>query len=96
MNSQFLVDQTKIESAMISLPKWFLVGNKKITREFGFENFDQAFHFVNKLSRLARLYNHHPDICIYFNKVEITLCTHAIGGLSEADFVLAEEIDKLV
>ncbi len=85
----------KIEEKMMSLPDWFLIEDKKITREYTFKSFAEAVKFVNRVAIYAEKENHHPDICIYYNKVEVTLWTHKIGGLSQADFKLAAEIDKI-
>jgi len=51
--------------------------------------------FVNKVADLAESEGHHPDFHIHYNKVLIELWTHAVGGLSENDFILAAKIDKL-
>lgn len=50
--------------------------------------------FVNKVARIAQSEGHHPDIHIFYSKVIIELWTHAIGGLSENDFILAAKIDR--
>ena len=61
----------------------------KIQRKFVFKNFKEALEFVNKVGRLAESEDHHPDIFIHsYKKVDITLSTHSIGGLSENDFII--------
>lgn len=67
----------------------------KIKKLFKFKNFKEAMVFVNKIADLAESEGHHPDIEIHYNKVEIILWTHSIGGLSENDFILAAKIEKL-
>ena len=52
--------------------------------------------FVNRVAEAADLENHHPDIHIYYNKVQIVLFTHKINGLSRNDFILAAKIDAVV
>jgi len=75
---------------------WQLSGNK-IEKDLKFRNFKQAMAFINKVAELAEEEGHHPDILVYsWNKVKITTYTHAIGGLSENDFILAAKIDKLM
>lgn len=74
---------------------WFIEDNKKIRFQFKFKNFKEAIVFVNKVAELAEKEGHHPDIHIFFNKVTIELWTHAIGGLSENDFILASKIELL-
>ena len=69
---------------------------KKTYKEFEFENFKQALEFVNQVGKLAESEGHHPDIKIHsYNKVLIDLTTHAIGGLSLNDFILAAKIDEI-
>lgn len=70
--------------------------NKKLEKKLEFEDFKEAMDFVNKLAELAEQEGHHPDIEISYNKVELNITTHAIGGLSENDFILASKIDKLL
>lgn len=67
----------------------------KIFREFTFDDFSGALNFVNKVAALAEAANHHPDIHVSYNKVRLELSTHTIGGLSDKDFALAAEIDKV-
>lgn len=72
----------------------FLENDKKIQREFLFKNFAEAITFVNKVADIAESEGHHPDVFIHdYKKVTITLWTHAIGGLSVNDFVMAIKID---
>lgn len=68
---------------------------KKIEREFKFKDFKEAIAFVNKVAQLAEDEGHHPDFHIYYSRVILDLWTHAIGGLSENDFILAAKINKI-
>ena len=68
----------------------------KIRRQFTFKDFMEAIAFVNKVAPIAEAEGHHPDIYIFYNKVQLELYTHAVGGLSENDFIMAAKIDKLV
>lgn len=65
----------------------------KISKEFKFKDFIGAVNFVDRVADVAETEDHHPDIHIYYNKVVLELWTHAIGGLSENDFILAAKID---
>lgn len=77
-------------------PEWVLSTDKKtITRTYTFKNFLLALQFVNKVGALAEKQGHHPGIDFGWGRVTITLTTHAIAGLSESDFVLADAIDSL-
>jgi 4a-hydroxytetrahydrobiopterin dehydratase len=76
---------------------WTLVrdGTHKITRQFKFKNFKEAIVFVNKVADLAENEGHHPDIKIVYSKVQLDLFTHAVGGLSDNDFIMAAKINAL-
>lgn len=76
---------------------WLLLrdGTHRIRRMFTFKNFKSAMEFVNKVADLAESEGHHPDIKIVYNKVQLDLFTHAVGGLSENDFILAAKINSL-
>lgn len=77
-------------------PGWEAIENgKKIRKEFKFRDFKEAIDFVVKVAKLAEEEGHHPDIFIFYSRVIIELWTHAIGGLSENDFILAAKIEKL-
>lgn len=58
-------------------------------------DFSEALAYVNKVGELAESANHHPDIGIFWNKVELELTTHSAGGLTQADVDLARRIDGL-
>lgn len=74
---------------------WEVIENRKIKRQFKFKNFKEAMVFVNKVAVLAEAEGHHPDIHIFYNKVTIELWTHAIGGLSPNDFIIASKVELL-
>jgi len=87
-------DQAKIYLAAV--PEWRVSADgKQIARTFTYKDFIQAMKFVNKVAEVAEEQGHHPDIHIHWNKVELVLWTHSIGGLHENDFVMAAKFDKL-
>jgi 4a-hydroxytetrahydrobiopterin dehydratase len=63
--------------------------------EFLFKDFRTAMDFVNSVALIANKQDHHPDIFISYNKVQLTLSTHKIGGLTLNDFIVAAKIDAL-
>ena len=68
----------------------------EIVRDWQLENFGQAMEFVNRVADVAEEANHHPDILIHgWNKVRLSMTNHSAGGLTEADFAMAERIDGL-
>ena len=89
--------QTEIDEYLPQAPLWSLAEDiKSISRDFTYKNFTEALAFVNKVGELAEAEGHHPDIFLHdYKKVRLTLSTHAIGGLSENDFILAAKADKL-
>jgi 4a-hydroxytetrahydrobiopterin dehydratase len=68
---------------------------KSIFREFLFKDFKEAMVFVNKVAAIAESEGHHPDIHTWWNKVRLELSTHAIGGLSSNDFIIAAKVNQL-
>ena len=74
---------------------WSVTDNKKLSREYSFADYKHTMDFVNRVADLAEKEGHHPDLHVFYSKVIIELWTHAIGGLSENDFILASKIDKL-
>ena len=76
-------------------PAWRLVEGRRIERAFGFSDFAGAMRFGNEVAELAEREQHHPDLLVRWGSLGVALWTHAVGGLSENDFVLAARIDEL-
>lgn len=74
---------------------WELVEGKRITKAIRWRSFRDAIAFVNKVADIAEEEGHHPDIFISYRRVRLELSTHAIGGLSENDFIMAAKIDRI-
>jgi 4a-hydroxytetrahydrobiopterin dehydratase len=90
----FTSEQAK--DMMEHIPEWKLSDDaKKISRLFGFKDFAKALAFTNEVGKLAEEEWHHPDIRLSWGKVEVSLTTHSIRGLSENDFILAVKIDLI-
>jgi 4a-hydroxytetrahydrobiopterin dehydratase len=66
-----------------------------LVREFEFTNFVGSVDFVNRITPIAEEMNHHPDLAISWNKVNVSLSTHSEGGITENDFELAAKIDSV-
>jgi 4a-hydroxytetrahydrobiopterin dehydratase len=90
---QLLIPEA-VRTLMGEVPGWNLEGNK-IERVLTFAGFRQAMDFVNQVAVIAEERNHHPDIDIRWNKVRLVLSTHSAGGLTDKDFTLARQINKL-
>jgi 4a-hydroxytetrahydrobiopterin dehydratase len=81
-------------SYLREVPQWRLQDNK-IVRELKLKDFKEALAFVNQVGEIAEDEGHHPGIHVSYNRVTLELWTHAIGGLSENDFIVAAKIDAL-
>jgi 4a-hydroxytetrahydrobiopterin dehydratase len=78
-------------------PGWRLEENAtRLVRRFEFQNFVEAMKFLNRVADVAEREGHHPDIAVHWNKVDLTLWTHKIGGLHENDFILAAKVNRLL
>jgi 4a-hydroxytetrahydrobiopterin dehydratase len=79
------------------LPGWRQTrGRDAISRSFSFLDFNEAWGFMSRIALLAEKANHHPEWSNVWNKVEITLSTHDVGGLSKRDIALAKAIDAVI
>ena len=77
------------------LRDWEVVEGHHLKKSYAFSNFQQSLALVNRIGEVAEAEGHHPDICFGWGRVEVTIYTHAIDGLSESDFILAAKIDAL-
>jgi 4a-hydroxytetrahydrobiopterin dehydratase len=66
----------------------------RLAKRFEFRDFTEAMRFANAMAAVAEAEGHHPDFLVHrYKLVDVTLSTHAVGGLSENDFVLAAKLD---
>jgi 4a-hydroxytetrahydrobiopterin dehydratase len=75
------------------LSEWEVVSDHHLKKDYRFKDFKEALAFVNRVGEIAEEQGHHPDICFGWGKVEVTIWTHKIDGLTESDFILAAKID---
>ena len=85
----------KAEALIAQSRGWQIVEEKKIIKEFRFKDFSEAKYFVDIIACIAEGEGHHPTITIAYNKVKITLTTHAASGLTENDFIMSRIIDQI-
>jgi 4a-hydroxytetrahydrobiopterin dehydratase len=74
---------------------WTMANEHHLEKEYRFKDFREALDFVNRLGEIAEREGHHPDIFLAWGRVKVTLWTHAVGGLSENDFILAAKADEV-
>jgi 4a-hydroxytetrahydrobiopterin dehydratase len=91
-----LLSDAEIDERLAAGADWRRGEGSSIVRELSFSDFAAAIAFVNRVAEVAEAANHHPDILVHgWNKVRLTLSTHSQDGLTDADFQLACQIDRL-
>jgi len=87
----------EVKAQLTALPDWKLTPDgKRIRREWRVQDFTTALDFFNRVGRIAEEEGHHPDLHLTgYRQVAIELWTHAVGGLTENDIILAAKIDTL-
>jgi 4a-hydroxytetrahydrobiopterin dehydratase len=91
-----LLTEAETEQRLQGAGDWCLEDGRAIVRDLSFADFQAAIAFVDRIAELAESANHHPDILVHgWNKVRLTLSTHSEGGLTDADFALARQIDAV-
>jgi 4a-hydroxytetrahydrobiopterin dehydratase len=94
MNLQEIIKR-KLKETIIESKKWDN-SNKKLERTFKFKDFNESIDFVNKVARIAKSQNHHPDITIKYDKVNITITDHEKGGISDKCYKFTDAVDKVM
>jgi 4a-hydroxytetrahydrobiopterin dehydratase len=89
-----ILNDSEIQRDLKNLTGWVKSGDE-IKKKFEFKDFIQAMGFVNSIAMLAERANHHPDIDIRWNKVQLVLSTHSEGGITQKDIALAKEIESI-
>ena len=85
----------EIKQLLDQLDGWEVVQEHHLKKNYSFADFREALQFVDRVGERAEEQGHHPDICFGWGKVEITIWTHKIDGLTESDFILAAKIDEI-
>lgn len=86
--------QLNIPKSVAELSGWTTKG-QGIAKTYLFADFRSALDFVNRVGQAAEEQGHHPDLHLAWGKVDVETWTHDAGGLTEKDFKLASEIDRL-
>ena len=83
------------ETACANLPGWAAAADRAaIVRRFRFVDFAEAFAFMTAVAERAQAMDHHPEWTNVYNRVEVTLATHSVGGVTRVDVELAKAIDR--
>ena len=87
----------QLDALLAQVSKWNLSPQgHSIERNFKFKNYYKTMAFVNALAYISHQQDHHADLEVGYNHCRVIFSTHAIGGLSESDFICAARIDNLV
>ena len=87
----------EVRDQLAALPGWKLTADgRRIRREWRVKDFVTALDFFNRVGQVAEQEDHHPDLHLTgYRLAAIELSTHAVGGLTQNDFILAAKIDRL-
>ena len=75
--------------------KSWIIDDGKLVKVYPFTNYYQTMAFVNALAWISHREDHHPDLRVGYKECRVAYITHAIGGLSENDFICAAKCDQL-
>ncbi len=91
------LDAAQVRNHLSAVPSWRLTDDgKRIRREWRVKDFVTALDFFRRVGEVAEAEDHHPDLHVVgYRNVAVELWTHAVGGLTENDFILAAKIDQL-
>ena len=89
------LDAAAVAHFLGTLSGWTVIGNE-LVKSYRFKNYYETMAFVNASAWISHQENHHPDLEVGFRECRVRYSTHAIGGLSENDFICAAKIDALV
>jgi len=89
------LDQRETNLLLTKLKDWRLSGNE-LVKTYHFRNYYETMAFVNATAWISHRENHHPDLEVGYKECRVRYSTHAIGGLSENDFICAAKVDALL
>ena len=89
----------EIDRLLLEVPKWRLEeaeGHLRLARTVKFKGFMPGVELVNRIAPIAEAEGHHPDLLLSYGSLTIWLTTHAAGGLTNNDFILAARLDQVI
>ncbi len=84
----------QIAKLLPQLDGWSVQDDRTLVKTYRFRDFASGLAFVNRAGAIAEAEGHHPDLHLAWGRVGVEVSTHAIGGLSENDFILAARLDQ--
>lgn len=91
-----IIPETVVQTRLNELDiTWTAIGNDYLVRSFPIVDFDQGVELINSIAKVARKAQHHPDLTLTSQSLELRLSTHSVAGITDADFKLARRIDDL-
>ncbi len=91
------LSEARVRELLPQVSGWTLAEDSQaLTRTFRFDDYHRTMAFVNALAFIAHREDHHPDLGVHYDRVEVRYSTHDVGGLSENDFICAAKADQLV
>jgi len=94
-NGIHILTEEVITSRLLEIPGW-RVEASALLRDFHFKNFYETMAFVNAVAWVADRENHHPDMEVGYNHCLLRYSTHAVGGITENDFICAQQVNGLL
>ena len=85
----------EVEPLLAQLQGWEMFDAHYLAKGYKFPNFADALAFVNRVGEIAEREGHHPDVSFGWGYARLVIYTHAVGGLTESDFVLAAKVDEI-
>jgi len=91
------LEPAQVAEMLKQVPGWAVsAGGTEISRAWKFRNFHETMEFVNALAWIAHREDHHPDLEVGYSRCLVRYSTHAVGGLTENDFICAAKINALI
>lgn len=92
---QHRLDLAQLSTALAVLNDWQLIDGE-LVREYRFADYYRTIAFVNALAYIAHAQDHHPDLSVHYNRVQVRFSTHDVGGISRNDLICAAKVDQLL
>lgn len=89
------LSDAQITAHLAEVPGWDRAGDE-IAKSYKFQNYHETMAFVNATAWVSHRQNHHPDLEVGYNTCRVRYSTHAVGGLSENDFICAAKVEALM